>query len=267
MTPQEIRQIVESVIADKQIASYWYLLGLLIVVGLSAFLGTYLSTKGTNLATKEDIGRITDEIEKVKLAYAEQLERHKQELESRYRLEEKGAENAFILSATSHMAEKAFDKHVEFCEKYVAKAHEGLEILLRVGPRSRANSGVEATSEALNIAKGLYQIRLEFVLWETKEVALVLGRFEKALCQIGADQGLLQAVTDQEEYMELIHKIYEKFKEVTTLETLPDKPTPEIAITNIIARLQDHVGVSQLTELRKHYLVEAEKRIKPLGGC
>ncbi|MGD0698164.1 MAG: hypothetical protein ABSB82_25400 [Terriglobia bacterium] len=62
-----------------------------------------------------------------------------------HRLEEGSAENAFILSATSHMAEKAFDKHVEFCEKYVAKANEGLGILFREGP----------TKNALTIARDL----------------------------------------------------------------------------------------------------------------
>jgi hypothetical protein len=50
MTPQEIRQIVKSVVADKQIASNWYLFVFLIVAVFSAFLGAYLSTKGKNLA-------------------------------------------------------------------------------------------------------------------------------------------------------------------------------------------------------------------------
>jgi len=253
MTPQELRQIVESVVADKQIASYWYLLALLLVAGLSALLGGYLSTKGKNLADKEDIGRITSAIEKVKLESDKQLETFKQDLERRHRLEEKGAENAFVLSATSHMAQKAFDKHVEFCEKYVAKLHEGLITLFRQGP----------TSEAWNIANSLAQIRLEFVLWETKDVALFLERFEQALRQIGIDKSLLPDVTDKEERTQLIREIYKKFKEVTTLQTLPDKPTPEIAITHIIAGLQEHVGVSKLTDLRKHYLAEAEDRIKP----
>jgi hypothetical protein len=79
-----------------------------------------------------------------------------------YRLDEKSAENAFILSATSHMAQKAFEKHVEFCEKYVQEVNNGLMILFKEGP----------TKEALNVAQSLSQIRRDFVLWETKDVPL-----------------------------------------------------------------------------------------------
>jgi hypothetical protein len=40
------------------------------------------------------------------------------------------------------------------------------------------------TNEALNIARSLNQIRREFVLWETKDVAVVLSRFEQALLEL-----------------------------------------------------------------------------------
>src|SRR5947207_2894334 len=87
MTPQEIRQIVENAMANKQVVSYCYPLVLLIVAGLSAYFGAYFSEKGKNLATKEDIGRITDQIEKVKSTYSEQMERYKRELENRFKAE------------------------------------------------------------------------------------------------------------------------------------------------------------------------------------
>jgi hypothetical protein len=87
MTPHDIRQIVESVVSDKQIVNCWYFVVMLIVAGLSGFFGAYLSTKGKHLATKEDIGRITNEIEKVKSTYAKQLERYKKELENRFKAE------------------------------------------------------------------------------------------------------------------------------------------------------------------------------------
>ncbi len=176
----------------------------------------------------------------------------KANVEHQHRLEESSAENAFILSATSHMAEKAFDKHVEFCEKYVAKANEGLDVLFREGP----------TRKALTIASDLYQIRREFVLWETKDVALFLGGFEKALRKIGADEYVLPYLPVGEKRTELVGKLYNTFSKVVGLETLPGEPTSEIATAHIIARLQDHLGVSQLTDLRKHYLAEAAKRIK-----
>jgi hypothetical protein len=252
MTPQEIRQIVETVVANKQIASYWYLLVLLMVAVLSAFLGAYLSKKGTNLADKEDVALITEAIEQVKVGYAKQLEAFKQELESRHRLQERSVENDFILSAKSHMAETAFDKHVEFCEEYVARLNDALFTLFRVGP----------SPEAWKIAGELRQIRLKFALWETKDIAVPLERFEHALRMIGINKTSLPDVAGDDERAALIHEIYASFKEVMSLEALPDKPPPEIAISNIIAGLQEHVGISKLTDLRKHFIIEAGRRIK-----
>ena len=176
----------------------------------------------------------------------------KANLEHQHRLEEKSAENAFHLCATSHMAQKAFDKHVEFCEKYVARVNDALLTLFRLGP----------SQEAWKIADDLHQIRLEFALWETNDVASPLERFEHALCMIGIDKTSLPDVVDDDERAALIHGMYATFKEVMSLEALPDKPTPEIAISRIIARLQEHVGISKLTELRKHILTEAGRRIK-----
>jgi hypothetical protein len=49
----------------------------LLTVGIGAFLGfflAYFKQKGKNLATQEDIGRITDEIEKVKVQYSEVIQ-------------------------------------------------------------------------------------------------------------------------------------------------------------------------------------------------
>lgn len=45
-------------------------------------LAAYLSQKGENLATKEDIGDITRKVEEVRIAFAEQLSRIQTELET-----------------------------------------------------------------------------------------------------------------------------------------------------------------------------------------
>jgi len=44
------------------------------LTGICAYFGSYLRTKGQNLATKEDIGKITEEIEKIRTGYAAKLE-------------------------------------------------------------------------------------------------------------------------------------------------------------------------------------------------
>ncbi|MDR4510052.1 MAG: hypothetical protein MRJ65_17760 [Candidatus Brocadiaceae bacterium] len=48
--------------------------GLIVFFILKSFLPSYLSEKGKNLATKEDVGKITDEIEKIRMQYATQLQ-------------------------------------------------------------------------------------------------------------------------------------------------------------------------------------------------
>ena len=56
--------------------------------------------------------------------------------------------------------------------------------------------------------------------------------------------------------------IYDTFTKITKLESLPDKPAEEIPITYIIAGLRSHLGITELTKLRKHFLEEATKRLK-----
>ena len=71
MTPEEL----------KMILTYLGIFGLGAIVAamvalllLKFFLPSYLTEKAKNLATKEDIGLITDQIEKVKAQYAENLQ-------------------------------------------------------------------------------------------------------------------------------------------------------------------------------------------------
>lgn len=176
----------------------------------------------------------------------------KANIEHQHRLEEANSTNAFILSATSHMAVVAFDKHVEFAEAYTSKANEGLDILFREG----------STEQILRIVSALSEIRRKYVLWETKDVAILLYKFEGALTEIGRDERRLGSIPVSKKREELLKKISATFEKVTGLENLPDQPTPEISVGHIVGQLREHLGVNQLTELRKHYLDEATKRKK-----
>ncbi|WP_321437308.1 hypothetical protein [uncultured Bacteroides sp.] len=57
---------------------------ILIIVNSSTFLKNYFGEKGKNLATKQDIKRITDEIESIKNLYNASLEDYKMKLLERY---------------------------------------------------------------------------------------------------------------------------------------------------------------------------------------
>jgi len=176
----------------------------------------------------------------------------KSNIEHQHRLEEVASNNTFVLSATSHMAERAFDKHVEFAEAYVAKTNEGLVVLFTEGP----------TKKALDIAANLYQVRKEYILWETSDVTLFLDKFERALRSMGANEHLLPNLPVGEKRSKVIEETYDTFKSVMDIKSLPNDPTAEIAISYIIDRVRDHLGITQLTTLRKHYLQKALQNIK-----
>lgn len=69
------------IIAGLQAAT---LAALLVVILFRRYLFSYAGEKGKNLATKEDIGAITHQIEDAKSEYAQELERVKKELELAY---------------------------------------------------------------------------------------------------------------------------------------------------------------------------------------
>lgn len=69
MTPEKIQSIIEKAIG-QQFENYWFYLLLSILVALvSSYLFQYLKEKGKNLATKEDIKKITSQVESVKQNY------------------------------------------------------------------------------------------------------------------------------------------------------------------------------------------------------
>ncbi len=91
---------------------------------------------------------------------------------------------AFSLGAASHMASKAFDKHSEFCEKYMEEVHLTVQTLFREGP----------TQKALAHASNLVQLKSRYSTWLTKAILEGLVPFEAALRKIGASSYLVEAL-------------------------------------------------------------------------
>jgi uncharacterized membrane protein len=54
--------------------SAWTWAFLLLVAALGSLVGSYLKTRGQNLATKQDIGEITKAVETIKTSFAKELE-------------------------------------------------------------------------------------------------------------------------------------------------------------------------------------------------
>ncbi|MPX95057.1 MULTISPECIES: hypothetical protein [unclassified Salinivibrio] len=99
-----------------------------------------------------------------------------------------------------------FDKHVEFCEKYLAEVHQTVVTLTREGP----------TKEALDHAGKLYTLRIEYTAWITPEIDEKLMPFEKAVRRIGAKSGLVDALSGAEGRDETRTKALEEMYDVFT---------------------------------------------------
>ena len=173
----------------------------------------------------------------------------KQSMLRQQQIDAEKMKNAFNISSTSHMANTTFDMHVEFCRKYIIEVNDGLIILFREGP----------TEKALDIASNLHKIRREYILWETLDITPLLDKFEQALRSLGASEHYLKSLDVGEKRSVLVNEIYDSFKRIMPLQNLSDEPTSEVAISYIIDSLRNHLGINQLTDLRKLFLFEALK--------
>jgi hypothetical protein len=166
-------------------------------------------------------------------------------------------QQVFNFASTSHMANVAFDKHVEFCEKYMEEVHSTITTFFRDGP----------TAKALNHAANFLEIRRRYSAWLPKEISLGLEPFEKAVGQIGASHHLVEALSAQQQdnagRRQALDEMYATFKQVMQLkgsELLPEHK--EVAIEEVKEKVRSIVGIDELTEMRKRLMAEALSFLK-----
>jgi len=165
-------------------------------------------------------------------------------------------QNRFALGASSHMANIAFDKHVLFCEEYVAEMQNTLVTLFREGP----------TFKALEHSSALFAIQQKYRVWLTPELESELDRFESALRNIGATAGYIRDAPDAEDRKRRIEGMFSKFNEVVGLEEWKGaKLTEEIAISMVIRRLRAVLGIAELTSMRKALIAKAIEQVPHVG--
>jgi len=80
-------------------------------------------------------------------------------------------EQIFGLGVTSHMANAVFDKHISFCEEYMAEVHSTTSTLVAEG----------ATEKIRDNAHNFYMIRKKYSAWITNDITNALEGFERAL--------------------------------------------------------------------------------------
>lgn len=186
------------------------------------------------------------------LAALLQLMRDQAEYEKR--LEAQRREFQFTLGAASHMANAAFDKHAEFCEKYMKELHDTVSTLYREGE----------TPAALSHANNLYMVRQSYATWLTTRINSDLDEFESALRKLGADAHFIQSTTGHAAYAEQrslrIDKNFELFSRILGLrdtDSIQEKSMIEALKTKVRAIL----GVEELTKLRDHLIKQASDAI------
>ena len=112
--------------------------------GVAAFLGNYLREKGKNAATKEDIARITAEVEGAKAKIASEVE------QARARLSEELERIKADLAARTHFSKFRYEREMKLYEEIWPKLSElrSAAFTIRFGLYSRIVGEKLADTEA-----------------------------------------------------------------------------------------------------------------------
>lgn len=189
-----------------------------------------------------------------------QLARDHAAHESKLDLQRK--QQIFNLGATSHMANVTFDKHVEFCEKYMSEVDSTVGTLYREG----------TTKEALVHAGNLYNLRRKYAAWLTEEIGNQLAPFEDALRKIGAWQGYVESTSGHAGYaekrIEKINFVHHTFCKVLDIGGGEESNDYAEEIDKFISeevvkkRIRQILDIEDLVRLRKGLIREACTYIK-----
>jgi hypothetical protein len=157
----------------------------------------------------------------------------------------------FHVGVTSHMANTVFDKHVVFCEEYMAEVNATVDTLVRE----------YATRAAVDHANSLFHIRRRHATWVTTSMSQRLSGFEDAVRSVGARAHFAEEVRENPAYAEqrtaamkavrgdferILPHLFKKADE--TDET--DEAEDGIASETVVQRVRDILDIERLVELR-----------------
>jgi hypothetical protein len=149
--------------------------------------------------------------------------------------------DASAFATASYMAKLAYDKHVLFCEEYLAVINEFLPKLWQEGP----------TLNGLQFASDLSRVRSKYAAWLTRDIETGLYPIEARLRRIGAGSHVLGSLPAGNERSRIVDEVYEAFGVVT--DTLPPGENDEAQAAGIAAvteHIRSLLGIQNLTELR-----------------
>jgi hypothetical protein len=161
----------------------------------------------------------------------------------------------FNVGVTSHMANTVFDRHVAFCEEYIAEVNAAVHTLFRES----------ATAAVLPHANNLAGIRTKHAAWLTVTMSAKLEKFEAVVRKLGADATFINSTASQPEYAETRHRAIERlfstFDRVVpyTGNTAPvDEEASSAAVIEGVRRILD---VERLVELRAALIERAHTQL------
>jgi len=167
-------------------------------------------------------------------------------------LEIQQKQQAFSIGISSHMANTTFDKHIEFCEKYIAEINKTISTLGQNGP----------TELALNHGRSLLDVRIEYSTWVTNDMSKKLIVFEEALYKIGAKSKLSEKTNNSKKAIKAGEEAEKLWVELLGAfidnEKIEDKA---IAILSVIDYVRDILGVNELIKLRASSIEKAISNI------
>lgn len=174
-------------------------------------------------------------------------------------------DHGFQVGATSHMANVVFDKHVIFCEAYIAEVNATMVTLIRE----------HASLKAVEHANKLYTLRAQHATWVTEAMSAQLESFEDDLRRLGAKAGLIAdtagSARDGEQRAQAIKFVYEEF-DVIMAHMMKKEQVDGKSIHTMFARVRKLLGIEELVEVRTELIQRTHKALVPrsretIRGC
>lgn len=164
-------------------------------------------------------------------------------------------EQIFNLGATSHMANIAFDKHVEFCEKYIKEVDLTVSELFSKGLTKDVNTHLS----------NLIEIKNEYSVWISHDIGSQLVPFEKALNTLRkfSEDKDSSEFSENLSGMKALKKTYDVFREILNLQQDPGfEEDSEISAEIVRKKIRSILGVEELSKIRKTLMDRALKYIE-----
>lgn len=156
----------------------------------------------------------------------------------------------FQVGVTSHMSNVVFDKHVAFCEEYVAEVNATVGTLIRE----------HANLNAVDHANKLYAIRRKHATWVTTVMSERLASFEDAVREIGAKAHFIETTRGSPQYAEqrakAIEFVFAEFRRILP-QHFSQQAEDGIGSETVVARVRGMLDIERLVELRAKLIERA----------